>query len=466
MGLRTRMMIAFAYLLLLVVVALSIPLGISVARRARSDFAVEMTNRAEAVALAAPDVAERGVDAVNDLVHANSKTGRVIYVDGEGRLVADSQGYRPVGARYTYRPEIVEALEGHTTRLVRDYPNAGLSYVVAVPVIEEGQITGAVRINRKVAEVDVIVRQRLIFLGAVSVSILLVAFVVSAAIARSLTKPLHRLADVAREIGEGDLGARAPAARQPEVAEVTGALNAMTERIEQSMTAQADFVANASHQLRTPLTGLRLRLEALESAGAPGAAAALAETDRLAGLVDDLLMLVRAGTAPAEPETTDLAAAAQDAVDRWSIQATDRDHVITLDVPGERQLVTAGGSDVAIILDNLISNALKYTPPATTVSVAVTRDQDCVILTVADDGPGMSDDDSPRVFERFYRGAAGKGVPGTGLGLAIVEQIAQRWDARIELDSSRGTRVEIYFLPAPGEAEPTEQLAGITSAGR
>ena len=466
MNLRTRMMIAFAYLLLLVVVALSVPLGISVARRARSDFAVEMISRAEAVALAARGAEDRGAEAVNDLLRENSTAGRVIYTDEQGRLVADSANYRPVGTRYTYRPEIVEALEGRTTRLVRDYPNAGLSYVVAVPVIEDGRVAGAVRINRKVAEVDVIVRQRLIFLAAVSVTILLVAFVVSAAIARSLTKPLHRLADVAREIGNGDLGARAPAARQPEVAEVTGALNAMTERIEQSMTAQADFVANASHQLRTPLTGLRLRLEALESAGAPGAAAALTETDRLAGLVDDLLLLVRAGTAPAEPETTDLAAAAQDAVDRWSIQATERDHLITMDVPDEPHLVTAGGSDVAIILDNLIENALQYTPAATTISVAVARTEDCVLLTVGDDGPGMSADDSPRVFERFYRGSAGTGVPGTGLGLAIVEQIAQRWNARIELDSFRGTRVQIYFSPVPGDVEPTEQLAGITSAGR
>jgi signal transduction histidine kinase len=466
MSLRTRMMIAFAYLLLLVVVALSIPLGISVARRARNDFAVEMTNRAEAVALAAPAAIDGGPDDVNDLVRDQATTGRVILVDQDGRLVADSQGYRAVGVRYTYRPEIVEALAGHTTRLVRDYPNAGLSYVVAVPVIEDGAVAGAVRINRKVAEVDVLVRRRLIFLGGVSLSILLVALVVSAAIARSLTKPLHRLADVAREIGEGDLAARAPMARQPEVAEVTGALNAMTERIEQTMTAQTDFVANASHQLRTPLTGLRLRLEALESTGAPGATAALAETDRLAGLVDDLLVLVRSGTAPTEPETVDLAAAAQYAVDRWSIQATERDHLLTLQTPDDPQMVTAGGSDVAIILDNLIENALKYTPASTTIAVTVAPEGDCIGLTVADDGPGMTPDDSPRVFERFYRGSAGKGVPGTGLGLAIVHQIAQRWDAAVDLDTSQGTRVRIYFWPASAEAEPTEQLAGITSAGR
>lgn len=463
MSLRSRLMLAFAYLLLLAVVALSVPLGVKVARSARSDFAIELTTRAETVAAAVPEAVAAGPQALEDLITADAHIGRVIVVDATGSLVADSTGRRRLGYDYLQREEVVEALEGQTSRLVRDYPNTGRQYVVAVPVIDGGRVVGAVRVNQRVETVDALVRARILGLAAVSLAVLLIGVAVSAGMASSLTRPLRRLASVAGRIGDGELQARADEAGQREVAEVAGALNLMGTRIEQTMAAQTDFVANASHQLRTPLTGLRLRLEALAATGNPSAPAMLAETDRLAGLVNDLLTLVRAGTSPDHVETVDLHHAAVAAVDRWTLPASESGHTLVLRSSGEPLPATMGESDAAIILDNLTENALKYTPAGTTVTIWLDRWESDVVLTFADDGPGMSEADSERAFERFYRGS-GKRTPGTGLGLAIVREIARRWGGTVDLDVANGTRIRVAVPAAqPTHAQPAPVAAATTS---
>ena len=456
MSLRSRIMVAFAYLLLLAVVALSVPLGINVARRARDDFAVQLNNRVERAAAEAPQALREGSEALNEMVREQPELGRVIVTDREGTLLADSIERRRIGRDYRYRPEIVAALDGRTTRLVRDYANAGLQYVVASPVIDGGRVVGAVRINQPVAAIDAVVRTRLLYLAAGSIGVLLMALLVSVVIGRSLTRPLRRLSDVATRIGDGDLGAQAPESGQREVAEVAVALNGMSRRIDQMLAAQTDFVANASHQLRTPLTGLRLRLEGLQAAGVEGAAAALAETDRLASLVDDLLTLMRAGTEPLAPETTDLTTAAQSAVDRWTMTAVDQEHRLVLEGDDAPRPVTASATDLAIIFDNLIENALKYTPPSTTITVSLSQVDGGALLAVADDGPGMAEEDRVRAFERFYRGSSGVAVKGTGLGLAIVRQIVERWGGTVAITTNNGTCFEIYLPEGEWTADARE----------
>ena len=444
MSLRSRVMVAFAYLLLLAVVALSVPLGINVARKARDDFAVQLNNWAERVAVNVPR-ADGDPAALRAIIEERPEFGRVIVTDAQGLLIADSTDARPIRHDYTRRPEIVTALKGRPTRLVRDYEKRGLEYVVAVPVVNGQKVIGAVRVGKSVEEVDAVVRQRLMYIAAGALGVLFMALLVSLVIARSLTRPLRRLGSVAARIGDGELGAQAEESGQREVAEVAHALNSMSRRIEQAMTAQTDFVANASHQLRTPLTGLRLRLEQLAAAGVEGAVPALAETDRLGRLVDDLLTLVRAGTDPEVEEITDFALATRDAVDRWALQAAEVEHPLILEGAEDAHPIEASSTDVAIVLDNLIENALKYTPAGTTVTVSLAERDDDIVLAVADDGPGMAVKDRERAFERFYRGATGKATTGTGLGLAIVRQMVERWRGQVDMSVGNGTRFEVSF---------------------
>ena len=202
----------------------------------------------------------------------------------------------------------------------------------------------------------------------------------------------------------------------------------MTERLERVLDAQREFVANASHQLRTPLTGLRLRLEsaAMKAAGTDleaELAAAEHEVDRLSRLLTALLTLAREGQAPTPGRAVSLDEAAAGAHARWSDRAEQDGGRIALEGT-EAVTACASDDDVAIMLDNLIENAIHYSPPGTTVSIRWGRTGSEVWLAVEDEGPGIAPGEEETLFDRFARGRAGKTMPGTGIGLAVVQMLA------------------------------------------
>jgi two-component system OmpR family sensor kinase len=235
---------------------------------------------------------------------------------------------------------------------------------------------------------------------------------------------------------------------------VAAAFNEMTARLGRVLEAQREFVANASHQLRTPLTGLRLRLEA---AGLKATdpelerelAAAEHETERLSKLLTALLTLAQEGADAGPARPVDLRAAAEAARERWLLEAARAGRDILLAGDGEAW-ARASEEDVAIALDNLLENALLYSPPATAVSVEWSSRDGVAALAVADRGHGVAAEDAELLFERFARGPAGRAVaPGTGLGLAIVRSLARRWDGEATIGGGHGggTRAELR-LPA------------------
>jgi two-component system, OmpR family, sensor kinase len=284
---------------------------------------------------------------------------------------------------------------------------------------------------------------------------LLIGLVIAWFLANSLSKPLRDLAHTARRVEEGDLEARASLAGPKEHREVAVAFNDMTERLGRVLSAQREFVANASHQLRTPLTGLRLRLEAARVRGVaevePDLAAAELELERLSRLLTALLALAREGGEPGPARPVSLADSAERARERWQARAAQSGRQLLLAGNGDA-VAQASDEDVAIVLDNLIENALHYSPPPSTVTVDWGESDGEAWIAVLDEGPGLAAGEETALFERFARGSAGRGGPsGTGLGLAIVETLAGRWRGRASIQNRQegGARAELR-LPNVG----------------
>jgi two-component system OmpR family sensor kinase len=280
-------------------------------------------------------------------------------------------------------------------------------------------------------------------------------------IAGSLSRPLRGLARTARQIAAGDLRTRATPTGSAEQIEVANAFNDMTERLVRALDAQRDFVANASHQLRTPLTGLRLRLESASlRAEDPDLKRDLVagelETERLAKLLSNLLRLAQDGQPATAATSIALVGVAERAADRWRDQAELDGHAIELAGTGLPH-VRASAGDLDTMVDNLVENALNYTAPDTPIRIEWGEDGGDALIAVLDRGAGIDADEAERVFDRFYRGTASRGgaVAGTGLGLAIVDALAGRWGARAALTTrpGGGTRAELRF-PAAGAPAP------------
>jgi signal transduction histidine kinase len=458
-SLRTRLLLAFAYGFLLIVIALEVPLALNLRRRVDAEVRNDAAGQAHIVAAQASGSMNRPAQLRRIANQAASQLGaRVIVVDSNGMLRADSAG--SPRRSFASRPEIQVALKGQTAQGTRHSDTLGEDLLYsAVPVTNGGRIAGAVRVTQSVGSVHDRVRRSVLALAAIGAAALGLGLVLAWFLADSLSRPLRKLAATARRVEEGDLDARADVTGAKEQREVTIAFNDMTERIGTVLAAQREFVSNASHQLRTPLTGLRLRLEsATAKADSPELerelTAAEQEVDRLARLLNTLLMLAREGQTKVTGRLVSLGLASKHAHERWEARSDQLGQRLLLEA-GDDVVVLAVEEDLAIILDNLIENALHYSPEGSSVTIQFGREGTDAYLAVLDDGPGLEPGEEQAVFERFRRGSAGKSSPGTGLGLAIVQTLAQRWGGRASLSArpEGGTRAEIR-LPA-GDALPS-----------
>jgi signal transduction histidine kinase len=455
--------IAFAYVALTIIVALTIPLAVTLDHRARAEFERESIIRANTIAqdVGAENLAPARRDALQTIVRRAGVqvAGRVIVVDPTGALLADSQG-PATGELYATagRPEIVAALGDQPTSVIRHSQDLGTDIMAtAVPIVDEqpgtpAAVVGAVRITQSMDVVNQNVRRVTLGVLAIGVGGLAAGLILAVALSASLARPLRRLADVAQRFGSHDLSVRAGPVRGPaEVVQLATAFDRMADRVETSARAQEEFVANASHQLRTPLTGVKLRLESAiaderDDAVRAELVAADGEVDRLSAIVTRLLAI--AGQHEGSPAATvDLRELLDRAADRW--RRTTSDAQIT--VSGPPSPATVHAADVAQILDSLLDNARIHAPGR--VEVEAGHADGHAWIAVRDYGAGMSAESRVRATERFYR-APGSARGGSGLGLAIARELAERDDGtlRIESCAGGGTRVEVRY--------PADVLAG------
>ena len=438
-------------MLVLAVIALEVPLIISLRDRVDAEVKSQALSQAEIVAISVEDeldspdglaqVAERAADQVR---------GRVIVVGADGLLRADSAGDERIGADYSTRPEIERALGGdHDQHQRRSNTLDETILATAVPVLDAGESdpVGVVRITQSVDAVNRATWRATLGLIAIGVLVLVLGLAAGAVIAGQVARPIRRLDEAARRVAEGDLSARATVEGSAEQQRLARTFNDMTGRLERLLASQREFVADASHQLRTPLSGLRLRLEEAHAATDDTDAreeidAGLRELDRLSAMVSELLVLSQAGEVDAPPERVDLEDAARRAEARWDGADGGR---VRSDGAAAEGFCPPGDLDRA--LDALIENAIHYGDGAVEV-----RSRPGAV-EVLDRGPGLSDEEIAAVFERFHRGAAGRAGPnGTGLGLPIARELARRWGGDVTLVNrdGGGARATLTVPPFPG----------------
>jgi len=258
-----------------------------------------------------------------------------------------------------------------------------------------------------------------------------------------------------------DVAARSAASLEPiaedglprEIFPLIRAINGLMQRLSAAFSAQRRFVADAAHELRSPLTALRLQVQLLERARteerrASGLSELQAGIDRSQHLVEQLLHLSRVEPdgAAARLTTVDLSELARSVVGTFSAEAQAKGIDVGADA-AQPALVSADPAQLQVLLNNLVSNAIRYTPAGGTVDVRVREEGNRAVLQVIDSGPGIPEAERERVFDRFHRGESRQidgGIPGSGLGLAIVQAIAVRHGARVSLhDPVHGGGLEV-----------------------
>jgi signal transduction histidine kinase len=443
----------------LVLALLVIPLGVTFAQREKDQLIADLERDATVLASLAEDGLERAepFDYQALATEYESRTGaRVVIVDAEGISVADTQPPTDAPRDFSTRPEFEAALGGERSDGTRPSETLGTDLLyVAVPVSSGGVVHGAVRVTYPTSEVDARVRENWVRLGLLSAAVLLLVAGVGVVLARSVTRPVRELERATAAMALGDLTRRVPVDRgPPELRSLGQSFNDMARRLDELVRGQQAFVADASHQLRTPLTALRLRLENIQALSRdserPDLDAAIEETSRLSRLVDGLLLLARADGGQPVCEPTDLVPILVERQRTWAPLAQERGVEILLSAPDHATVLALPGT-VEQIVDNLVDNALEVSPAGQPIELSVEPTAAGTVVHVIDHGPGLSESARARAFDRFWRSPDAPSG-GSGLGLAVVRQLASRCDAEARLDEHPGGGIDaqVVFKPATG----------------
>ncbi len=457
-----RFAAALVALTVVVLASLMIPLGVNHARERKNEVLVAAERDALGLGDALEDLLENAdPDAAAEATRVAERYradtgGRVLVVDAAGISLADTDppagAGDPIGRSFATRPEIETALGGRTAIGNRESETLGEELLfVAAPVRSGGRVLGVVRISRSRADIDADARSYWLRLGGIGAVTLVTAAGIGLLLGRWVTRPVRALQLQTRAFGRGDLDARAHVeSGPPEIRELADQFNQAADRLATSLRTTSQFAADAAHQLRTPLTALRLRIDNLAAAAeggpvdADGLDALVDELGRLDRTIDVLLALASLDERVPHLGDLDLHDQLARAVVTW--QETALDQGVELRHERDGAVVAVADPDhVEQIVDNLLANAIAAVPPGTAIDLEASVVDGRPELRVVDHGPGMAPDVRARARQRHWHERAG----GSGLGLAIVDRLCRHDRAELVLDetSGGGLTARIRFPP-------------------
>ena len=456
---RRRLVITYVLLLCMVLLALEVPLAVSLTNReTQRVLADRLADATRFASLAAPAMRTGELDSLTDELR------RYHELYGIGTMLVDQdQQVLSVFGRPVPDPEhaglaIRGALAGRQVGTPSTlWPWQEHPLVVAVPVSDGGAVLGTVLTVSPTGRNRRAVFSSWLELGLVWLLAVAACIIAALRLASWVLRPVTRLDAAAHEIAAGDNDARVqPGLGPPELRRLSASFNEMADAVAEVLERQRSFVAHASHQLRNPLTVLRLRVEDLggqltDDEARADHEIALAETDRLADVLDGLLALARAERGQQSIEVVDAGAVALNRQQAWCPLTERRGIELVAEVPAEPQYARLVATALDQSLDALIDNALKFTPAGGRVEVAVASHDGGVEVTVRDTGPGMTEEQCRLATERFWRAPDAQNVDGAGLGLPIVMVLVEASGGRLVLAPAAqgGLEVRIWFPAAP-----------------
>ncbi|NLZ38780.1 MAG: cell wall metabolism sensor histidine kinase WalK [Firmicutes bacterium] len=471
-SIRTKLTVTYIILIVTVMVSSSFLL-LNILKQYYFDY--QYTEMTRSAALISSFVAPKLVDKpdVVDISNvafdfARQFNARVIVTDHKQRVVGDSQRIEGLVGTTLERKEIAAALEQKEKWTVQ-YSDLSKTWVlqVAVPVLQEDKVVGAVFLASSLSQIHGIQRDIRNYLIIATVLAVIVAGLLGRFLARKMTDPLQALTVAAEKMARGDLSQQVKVSTNDEIGRLTIKFNEMARQLQQSTKQLKEFVANASHEMRTPLTSLNILVKSIRDYPLSKEEQQEfledidEELERLIRLVDDLLDLTRLDSVASDDTMVllDIVPAVQSTLEMLRKRAEEKGLIFSYSLPERAAPVLVVLHQIKQIVFNLVDNAIKYTPAGGQIKVTLKEEGDVLKFCVSDTGVGIPEDQREKIFERFYRvdKARSREQGGTGLGLSIVREIVKRHGGKVWVEDGEQGHGSTFIVTLPVPELPAEE---------
>ncbi|MEU3622059.1 sensor histidine kinase [Amycolatopsis coloradensis] len=457
---RVRLQAIVLTLVAALVFGLGIPLALSVAASAQLDlFLDRLTDTSRFASLAQRPLVENRPGLIEDELRRYTEVYDVpvMVVDQDGEIVAKALNGPATGIDLksdVIASHVQAALAGRRSEpgpILMPWNSEPL--VIAEPILIDGEVRGAVITSSSTEKARAALLWWWLLIAAGAVLAFSLALVVAVPVVRWILRPVRRLDDATGELVAAVVSGRevqrvGETGGPPELRQLERSFDRMAASVDEALSAQRAFVADASHQLRNPLTALKIRLGNLgghvdDDLAAADLEAAVVDARRLNQILDELLSLARAEASGGELVPVDLDEMVGARIADWTVVGETREIALVASGLGAGLRVLTPARGLEVVLDALLDNAMKFSGPGTEVRVTVTATDGKVDIAVRDHGPGLRDEELERAADRFWRSTAHQNVPGSGLGLAIVTEITVRSGGSLRLGSPEGGGLEV-----------------------